>query len=361
MNTRVPILIIGGGQAGLALGFQLARRGLPFLILDAEARVGDSWRRRWDSLRLFTPARYVGLPGMRFPGRRDAFPTKEELADYLERYARRFELPVRSGVRVERLARQGDGFVAIAGAETFECEQVVIAMANYQRPYAPALARELDPAIVQVHSHEYRNPSQLRPGRVLVVGAGNSGADIAIEVAKTHETWMAGKESGHIPFRIESYLARNLMIRGVRFVGHHVLSVATPLGRKLRPELLLKASPLIRVKPWDLVEAGIVRTPRVTGARDGMPVLADDRTLQVENVIWCTGYEHGFPWVDLPIFGDHGEPRHEKGIVPDAPGLYFLGLHFLFSMTSATLVGVGRDAERLARVIAARARVSRAA
>jgi putative flavoprotein involved in K+ transport len=361
MNTRVPILIIGGGQAGLALGFHLARRGLSFLILDAEARTGDTWRRRWDSLRLFTPARFVGLPGMRFPGRGDAFPTKEEIADYLERYARRFELPVRNGVRVEKLVRRGDGFVAAAGDETFECDQVVIAMANYQRPYAPAFARELDPAIVQVHSHAYRNPSQLRAGRVLVVGAGNSGADIAIEVARTHETWMAGKESGHIPFRIESHVARNLLIRGVRFVGHHVLTVATPLGRKLRPELLLQASPLIRVKPWDLLAAGVVRTPRVVGVREGLPVLADGRSAPVENVIWCTGYEHGFPWIDLPIFGDHGEPRHEKGIVPEAPGLYFLGLHFLYSMTSATLVGVGRDAERVARTIEKRARVAKAA
>jgi putative flavoprotein involved in K+ transport len=208
---------------------------------------------------------------------------------------------------------------------------------------------------VQLHSQEYRNPSQLEEGGVLVVGVGNSGAEIAIEAARSHTTWISGKESGHIPWPIDSFMARFFLSRLVRLLGHHVLTVNTPMGRKLRPKLLTKATPLVRVKPTDLVEAGITRVPKVVGVRDGLPLLEDDRKLDVRNVIWCTGYQHGFPWINLPIFGEGGEPIHEKGIVPNVPGMYFVGLHFLHAMSSATLIGVGRDAERIAKAIASRA------
>ena len=193
---------------------------------------------------------------------------------------------------------------------------------------------------------------------MLIVGVGNSGADIGIEVARSHPTWISGQESGHIPWRIETFISRYFLVRLIRFLGHNVLTVKTKLGRKLRPKLLSSAAPLVRVKPEDLIDAGIVRVPRVTGVRDGLPLLADERTLNVKNVIWCTGYEHGFPWIDLPIFGEHGEPIHELGIVDKVPGLYFVGLHFLYSMTSATLMGVGRDAERIAKAIALRTRMT---
>jgi len=207
---------------------------------------------------------------------------------------------------------------------------------------------------VQLHSAEYKNPSQLRDGGVLVVGVGNSGADIGLEVARTHRTWIAGKESGHVPFRIETVVGRFLLVRMVRFVGHRVLTVGTPIGRKLRPKLLYSAAPLIRVKPQDLVAAGAERVPRVVGVRDGLPLLADDRVLDVENVIWCTGYHAGFSWIDLPVFGADGLPMHDRGIVAAEPGLYFVGLHFLFSMTSETISGVERDAKRIVAAIAAR-------
>jgi putative flavoprotein involved in K+ transport len=353
-SNEFQTIVIGGGQAGLSVGYDLAKRGLPFQILDANPRIGDAWRNRWDSLRLFTPARYAGLPGLRFPARGDAFPTKEQVADYLSDYAQRFHLPVRNGVKVDRLWKQGDRFVMTAGRERFESRNVVVAMANYQRPRVPEFARDLDPEIVELHSHEYRNPSQLREGGVLIVGVGNSGADIGIEVARSHPTWISGTESGHIPWPIESFIARFLLVRLVRFAGHHLLTVKTRLGRRLRPKLLRQASPLVRVKPKDLVNAGITRVPRVIGVRNGMPLLADDRSLDVKNVIWCTGYHHDFPWIDLPIFGEHGEPLHESGIVRKVPGMYFVGLHFLYSMTSATLMGIGRDAARIAKAIAAR-------
>lgn len=353
---RIQTIVIGGGQAGLSVGYYLAKRGLPFLILDANPRVGDAWRNRWDSLRLFSPARYSGLPGLRFPARGDTFPTKEQVADYLVEYARLFQLPVRNGVKVNRLWREGDRFVVTAGSERFESENVVVAMANYQIPHTPAFARDLDPGIVQIHSHAYRNPSQLQEGGVLVVGVGNSGGDIAIEVSRTHPTWLSGKESGHIPWRIETLLARNFLVRLVRFTGHHVLSVNTPIGRKLRPRLLRQAAPLVRVKPQDLLEAGIERVVRTVGVEAGLPLLADGRTLNVKNVIWCTGYHHGFPWIDLPIFEENGEPIHDCGIVEKLPGMYFVGLHFLYAMSSATLIGVGRDAKRIVGVLASRVR-----
>jgi len=360
-TQRTQTLVIGGGQAGLAVGYHLARRGLPFLILDASRRIGDAWRNRWDSLRLFTPARYSSLPGLRFPKPGDSAPTKHEMADYLEAYAERFHLPVRSGVRVDSVSKQGDGFVVTAGGEQFAAEHVIIAMANYQKPRVPEFARELESGIVQLHSHEYKNPGQLQDGPVLIVGVGNSGADIGLEVARTHKTWMSGKESGHIPYRIDSLAARVFFVRMTRFVGHHLLTVSTPLGRKTRPKMLHRATPLIRVKATDLTGAGIERVARVAGVRDGRPLLADGRVLDAANVIWCTGYHPGFSWIDLPAFGENGDPVHERGISTRVEGLYFVGLHYLYSMTSATITGVGRDAERVVKAIESRVRLARTA
>jgi putative flavoprotein involved in K+ transport len=350
-TKKVETLVIGGGQAGLSVGYHLAQRGESFQILDANKRIGDAWRKRWDSLRLFTPARYSSLPGLPFPAKADVFPTKEEMADYLEIYAERFHLPVQTAARVEKLAKQGNGFSVTAGGQRFEAGNVVVAMGNCQQPQQPEFAKELDPGILQIHSGEYRNPSQLQDGGVLVVGVGNSGADIGLEVARRYATWLSGKETGHIPWPIEGFMGRHILVRLMRFVGHHILTLGTPIGRKLRPELLKKQPPLIRVKPKDLANAGIERVPKVVGVRDGKPLLADDRTLDVKNIIWCTGYLPGFSWIDLPIFGENGQPMHDRGIVDRAPGLYFVGLHYLYSMTSDTITGVGRDAERITKAI----------
>jgi putative flavoprotein involved in K+ transport len=348
--------VVGGGQAGLSVGYYLAQRGLPFVILDANPRIGDSWRNRWDSLRLFTPARYDGLAGMPFPARAHAFPSKDEMADYLEAYAARFELPVRSGVRVDGLSRRGSRFLVTAGDQAFEADNVVVAMSNYQQPVVPAFASQLNPGIVQLHSREYRTPSQLQAGGVLVVGAGNSGADVAMEVAKGHPTWMSGRDVGHIPFRIEGLAARLFLVKFVlRFLFHRVLTVGTPLGRQVRPKVLSHGGPLIRIKPRDLAAAGVIRVPRTTGVRDGLPVLEDGRILDVTNVVWCTGFQPGFSWIDLPVLGAGAdEPTHERGLVPREPGLYFVGLAFLYSLSSIMIHGVGRDAERIAAAIAFR-------
>jgi putative flavoprotein involved in K+ transport len=355
----VQTLILGGGQAGLAVGYYLARRDIPFLILDANKRIGDSWRRRWDSLRLFTPARYNALPGLAFPGSARVFSTKDEVADYLAAYAARFELPLRTGIRVDRLSRNGTAFVVDAGNRRFEADNVIVAMGSDQVPRIPAFADQLDPGIVQLHAGEYRNPAQLQEGCVLVVGAGNSGGEIAIEVVKQHATWLAGKESGHVPFRIEGAPARFVFLPLLfRVIGHRVLTVRTPIGRRMRPRLLSHGAPLVRIKPKDIVAAGIKRVPRVIGAQGGLPLLEDGRVLDAANIIWCTGYRPDFSWIDLPVFGEEDEPIepiHSRGIVPYEPGLYFVGLFFLYAMSSGFLPGVGRDAERVVKHIAARA------
>jgi putative flavoprotein involved in K+ transport len=365
-NTAAPeraeTIVIGGGQAGLSVGYHLSRRGLPFLILEANQRIGDSWRSRWDSLRLFTPARFDGLAGMPFPAPAHAFPTKDEMANYLESYAARFNLPIRTGVKVDRLTKRGNKFVVSAGNREFEAENVVVAMADFQSPRVPSFASELDPAIVQLHSSEYRNLGQLREGAVLVAGAGNSGAEIAIEVARSHATWMAGRETGHVPFRIDGVAARVVLVPFLfRVVFHRVLTIKTPMGRKARPNALKGGAPLIRVKRADLTTAGVQRVPRVVGVRNGLPLLEDARTLDVTNVIWCTGFHPGFSWIDLPVFADSGAPLHEGGVVTSEPGLYFVGLHFLYAFSSTMIHGVGRDADRIAAAIAARRHDTRVA
>jgi putative flavoprotein involved in K+ transport len=345
--------IIGGGQAGLAVGYHLQKLGRPFVILDANARVGDGWRLRWDSLRLFTPARFSALEGMPFPPVASGFPTKDQMADYLEAYARRFNLQVRNNARVQRLSRSGGHFEISTSGQKLRAENVVVAMSSTQVPRVPPFASQLSDRVLQVHSADYRNPTQLKEGGVLVVGVGNSGADIALEVVKTRPTWIAGKETGAIPWRIEPWFARQVLFRILRFMFHHVLTIKTPIGRKARPAMLTRSTPLIRVKPRDLTAAGVSRTPRIVGVRDGLPVTEDGKTLDVANIIWCTGFRSGFSWIDLPVLGEQGEPDHQAGVVVTEPGLYFVGLHFLYSVSSETLMGVNRDAARIARRIAA--------
>jgi len=353
---RIHTVIIGGGQSGLSVGYHLARRGLPFVILDANARVGDSWRHRWDSLRLFTPARFNGLDGWPFPAAPDVFPTKDEMADYLESYAAHFSLPVRARTRVTKLSKRDGTFIVDTDSGSIAADQVVVAMATYQASRIPRLAKELDPSIVQLHSGAYRNPAQLREGGVLLVGAGNSGAEIAIEVARTHRTWMSGRDVGEVPFRISSWVGQHLLAPFVlRVLFHRILTVNTPLGRKVRPGVLSRGGPLIRTRRSNLRTAGVERVARVAGVKDGWPVLTDGRVMRdVANVIWCTGYHAGFDWIDLPVLDEDGEPRHERGLVASEPGLYFVGLHFLYALSSTMIHGVGRDASRVVDAIVRR-------
>lgn len=345
-------IIIGGGQAGLTAGYYLARQGREFLILEASENVGDAWRNRWDSLRLFTRAPFCRLPGVKLPVSAGAYPTKDAMADYLEAYAARFRLPVRTGVEVTQLSKRDGWFVVIAGAERFEARNVIVATGAHRIPKRPEFALELDPRIVQLHSVDYRNPSQLQAGDVLVVGAGNSGAEIAVELAVAHRVLLAGPDVGQIPVPYDSRRGR-IGFRVFRFFQHHVAKVSNPIGRKaaLKPD-----APLVRTRTPDLEAAGVERVPRVTGIEAGRPALEDERVLDVANVVWCTGYRTDFGWIDLPVFDEKGAPKHVRGVVETEPGLYFLGLVFLYAGSSDVLPGRGRDAKYVAKHIASKQR-----
>jgi putative flavoprotein involved in K+ transport len=345
-------VVIGGGQAGLSVGHHLAKRNTQFIILDENERVGDAWRKRWDSLRLFTPTRFNGLPGMPFDAPKWSFPTKDEMADYLESYAGRFALPVRTGVKVERVVQQDGRFVVSLGDERLEAQNVVVATGAHRVPKLPAFAAELDPRIVQLHSADYHNPSQLQDGPVLVVGVGNSGAEIAYELAETHRCLLAGVHHGEIPVQHGSRRSR-VMFRAIRFLGHHVLRTDTRIGRKVGPKVVAKGLPLIRRKEADFAALGIERVARVAAVQDGLPLLEDARALDVANVVWCTGFRTDFSWIDLPAFDGDGRPLQERGVVDAVPGLYFAGLIFQYSLTSDVLPNGGRDADYVARHIAA--------
>jgi putative flavoprotein involved in K+ transport len=357
MNTTteyVETVIIGGGQAGLVAGYELRQRDRDFVILDASARVGDAWRTRWDSLRLFTPRRVCALPGLKFAGPQGLAPYKDEMADYLSRYAEVHELPIRHNVTVTRLSKNGDLFLIETATGDVTAANVIVATGSYGAPKTPAFAADLDPHVVQVHSAMYKNPSQLQPGGVLLVGAGNSGADICFDVIDSHPTWLAGPDVSHIPPDIDTWFARNVVIRVVRFVQRNVLCLANPIGRKQAPRLRYKAIPLIRQKPKWIEKAGVKRVGRVVGVHDGLPQLEDGRVLDVTNVIWCTGYHHDFPWIDLPSMDEHGAPVHTRGVSDEVDGLYFLGLPFQYALASPSLFGMARDAAYVGKALARR-------
>jgi putative flavoprotein involved in K+ transport len=358
MNTHTEIydtIVIGGGQAGLATGYFLKQQGREFVILDANQRIGDAWRKRWDSLRLFTPANLSSLAGMPLPAPPFSVPTKDQMADYLEAYAARFELPVQTGVKVDRLSQAGGRFTITAGRRRFEANHVVVAMSNWQHLRLPAFAGEMAPGIVQVAANAYRNPSQLQAGGVLVVGAGNSGAEIALDVVRSHPTWLSGRDTGYVPIRVDSPFARYVIVQLLfRVIFHRLLTIRTPMGRKARAAALSHGMALVRTKPRDLAAAGVQRVARTVGARDGRPVLEDGRVLDVANIIWACGYEPGFTWIDLPLLAN-GFPKIERGVVPEVPGLYFVGLNFQYAVSSGQIQGVSRDAAHVVRAIAAQA------
>jgi len=349
------VIVIGAGQAGLSAGYFLKKNNIDFLILHASARVGDCWRNRWDSLRLFTPAKFDGLAGKPFPANPNYFPTKNEMGDYLESYSEHFHLPIKNNVKVDRLSREGDKYSISAGDEHFEAEHVIIAMSNYQVPKIPNFAKDINPDIVQIHSFDYHHPSQLQEGAVLVVGAGNSGSELALEAAKNnHEVWLAGRDTGHIPFDIEGTLSKLIMARLViRFIFHRILTTDTPIGRKVRPKVVSQGGPLIRNKPRNFVEYGIKRIPKIVAVKNGLPVDENQQVYDVKNIIWSTGFYPAYSWIDIPIFKDN-EPIQDRGVVEKEPGLYFVGMHFQYSFSSAMIHGAERDAGHVVSSILSR-------
>jgi len=359
MNEHADTVVIGAGQCGLATAYHLGRAGLEAVVLDGNARVGDNWRKRYDSLRLYTPSEYNGLPGMSFPLPRHTWPTGHQMADFLESYAERMSLTVRQNTVVDSVAATDDGEYVVSGGDNrIRARQVVVATGGQHHSYVPELATRLDPSIRQIHSDAYRNPSQLLPGPVLVVGASHSGADLALESATSgHETWLCGPERGEIPFTLEG-LSGRFAAPVAWFAANHLLTLRTPLGRRMQPEVRSQGGPLIRVKSQHLEAAGVHRsTCRATDVRDGLPVLADGTVVDARNVIWCTGFRQDFGFLDLPVIGEDGWPLDEGGVVPSAPGLYFVGLLFQRGFYSMLVGGAGRDAEFIARHIASRSRV----
>jgi putative flavoprotein involved in K+ transport len=347
-TERFETVIIGAGQAGLAAGYWLAKHDIDFVIVDAGARVGDMWRSRWDSLRLFTPAKYSGLPGMRFPGDPYHFPTRTEVADYLEWYAQAFDLPVRMRVQVSSVRRDHGRFEIATNGVRLEAHNVIVATGAFQRPIVPAFAKQLDASIVQLHSSEYKNPRQLPEGDVLVVGAANSGAQIALEISHSRNVVLAGPSVGSLPRRV---LGRDLF----DWLWPTVMrpSAHSPLGRRIRRSQLGASDKLIGMSESDLVSATLRRAGRVSGVRDGQAMLEDGSVARVKSVVWCTGFRPDFRWIDVPVIGDDGAPRHTRGIT-GVPGLYFVGLRFLHRLNSSLIGGVGADAEYVASKLVAR-------
>jgi len=342
-------IVIGGGQAGLAAGYYLTRHGGNYIILDENILTGESWRKRWDSLRLFTPSQNNYLPGMKFPKPDFYFPTKDEAADFLETYARHFSLPVRHGVKVDALSRNEAGYHLSAGETHFHARNVIIATGAFHTPHIPSHARELGQDLFQIHSAAYHNPTDVPVQDVLVVGAGNSGAEIALDLAKAgRKVMLAGRDVGRIP---ADKLGRLLGGRPYWWFLRKVMTIDTPLGRRMKANVLTHGNPLVRANREVVAGAGVEFTPRLTGVMGGKPQLENGQMLPVEGIIWATGFRPDYRWVNLPIFDESGRPRHERGVVREAPGLYFLGLHFQTGLTSSLLGGVGADAKYITRQI----------
>lgn len=344
------VVVIGAGQAGLAMSYSLQQLNVAHTVLESNQRIGDNWRKRWDSLALFSPVRYNSLPGWPFPGEPYAFPDKDTAAEYLENYAQKFHLPIRTGVQVKQVRRvQGYFEVETTSGEVLIASSVVIATGPFRYPHTPAFAADLPADLLQMHTKDYKNPSQMQPGNALVVGAGASGSQIALELSATRKVYIAGRDNGALPRTLLGkdiywwlYTTGALRIRWNSWLGRRLLK------RHQRGNALIGTSLKKIVAQGDLTHF-----PKVIGFEAGHFRLADGRKVPpVRNVIWATGYRPGYNWIDLPVFGQDGWPLHRRGVVTDAPGLYFLGLKTLYRFNSSSMGGVGEDAIYLAQTIA---------
>lgn len=334
-------VVIGGGQAGLAMGYYLAQQRRNFIILDAGNEVGESWRRRWDSLRLFTPAQYDALPEMPFPQPADTYPGKDAVADYLTHYAKTFELPIHNQQRVLSLKHEGACYLVETDSDLFRAEKVVVATGPFHKPFVPGLSRDLAPTVVQLHSAEYRNPKALPDGEILVVGAGNSGVQIAQELAASRRVVLAqGRPLPVVPPRL---LGKSLFW-WLETLGVTKVTADSSLGKRMKKN----DGVVIGSGPGELVRSGrLVLMPRAVRALGDKVGFADGRTLRVRTVIWATGYRSDYSWIDVPVFDEEGQPVHRRGVTA-APGLYFLGLPWQHTTGSALLGFVKRDAAYIA-------------
>ncbi len=342
---RREVVVIGGGQAGLSIGYFLARQGRDFTILDAAAEPAATWRERWDSLELFTPARYDALPGLAFPGDPSHYPARDEVVAYLTDYARHFDLPVELDSRVRAISRRGNGYLVELDDRTCEADQVVVATGPFQLPRVPPIAERLNDAVLKLHSSAYRRPQDIPEGPVLVVGGGNTGFQIAAELSGLHEVHLAiGSRQTPLPQRI---LGRDLFWYLER-TGLIHKTTASRIGRRLSGR-----DTLIGSRPRTLRRRyGVTLHPRAVDAAGSSVSFADGRKLEPRSVIWATGFRVDHSWIDAPVFDEDGRLVHERGVTR-SPGLYFLGLTWQHTRGSALLGWVKDDAAYLAQRIAA--------
>ena len=342
---RRDVVVIGGGQAGLAIGYYLARQGRDFTILEAADEPAAAWRERWDSLKLFTSARYDSLPGLPFPGDPRRYPGRDEVAEYLTNYARHFELPVELDSRV-RSIRESDGtYVVELDDRAYEANQVVVAAGPFQVPFVPPIAEGLRPEVVQFHSTRYRSPANLPEGPVLVVGGGNTGYQIAEELSTSHETHLSiGSRQTPLPQRI---LGRDLFWY-LDATGLIRKTTESRIGKRMRQ----REDTLIGSRPRALRRHGVRLHGRAVDAEGSTVSFSDGTKLDVATVIWATGFRLDHSWIDVPVFDEAGRVLHERGVT-SSPGIYFLGLLWQHTRGSALLGWVKDDAEYLAGQISA--------
>lgn len=345
VSTReIHTLVVGAGQAGLAMGYYLKKKTDSFILIDAHKRLGDSWRNRYDSLVLFTPRAYSSLPGLALPGEQDGYPTKDELADYLENYARHFDLPVALNTKAEKLEKTDRGFVVETNQGNYLAQNVIIATGPFQKPFTPDFSRQLSDDVFQVHSAYYRNPTQLKEGPVLVVGAGNSGVQIATELAQDREVFLSvGKPMKMFPHKI----LNKSLFWWFDVLGISKITINSKLGRYMKEN-----DPIIGKESKPFIKKGKIRLcPRTKSVEGNRFFFEDGSHCDVNNVIWATGFHPDYSWIHVKgIFDHNGNPIHKRGETP-VSGLYFLGLSWLYTRGSALLLGVGKDAEYLTNIM----------
>jgi putative flavoprotein involved in K+ transport len=344
-NQRLDVVVVGGSQAGLAMGWHLAQQGRRFVVLEAGPEVGQVWRSRWDSLKLFTPAQYDALPGMAFPAPADTYPTKDPVADYLQAYVAAFDLPVRLNAKVTELRRLDDAsFEVRTAVASYRAGQVVVATGPFQVPFVPPQARGFDPSVTQVHSADYRNPQALPEGPVLVVGGGNSGFQIAEELAASRTVSLAIATT--YPMLPQRRAGRDLFWWLTR-LGLLRVTVGSRLGQRMS-----RRDFVIGTNRRRLERVGVRFRPRLLDAEGRTVRFADHSLLEdVGVVVWATGYRSDYAWIDIPGVVREGHVVHRRGVTK-VPGLYFLGLSWQHTRGSALLGFVNDDAAYLADRIA---------
>lgn len=341
----LDVIIIGAGQAGLAMGYYLQRENDHFVLLDGEERIGDSWRKRYDSLQLFTPRGYSALPGMSLAGKQDGFPTKDEIANYLEAYAKHFSIPVRLQMNVSKIRKKGDTFEVYTPEEVLQAKQVIIASGAFQRPFIPSISKNLSNDTFQIHSSQYQSPKQIPEGPVFVVGGGNSGTQIAVELAQYRDVTMAiSHPLSFLPLKIMG----KSIFAWLEKIGLLYAGIDTRRGRWFQKQ----KDPIFGFECKRLIRNGkITVKSKVVRALQNKVIFSDDSTYQVQNIIWSTGFIPNYQWIEIEgAVNQAGMPIHTRG-VSIVSGLYYIGLPWQHQRGSALLCGVARDAEFILSII----------